>query len=126
MRGDDAIPAYRLSHDSRLPGLSLRRHWREAVTAALAAEGGLILDLRSDSYIALGPAPSAVAIRVVSEDARGRRVALSHFNKAGKGRFARAVVEAGVVHSTVDSLLEWASSSGIRLDSTEAGLDLVV
>ncbi|MDJ0334687.1 peroxide stress protein YaaA [Salinibacterium sp. G-O1] len=127
VRGSDPIPAYRLSHDSRLPGLSLRRHWREAVTAVLAAEDGLVLDLRSDSYIALGPTPSsAVPIRVVSEDARGRRVALSHFNKAGKGRFARAVVEAGVVHPDLDSLLEWAATRQIRLDPTETGLDLVV
>ncbi len=127
VRGDDPIPAYRLSHDSRLPGLSLRKHWREAVTAALAAEDALVLDLRSDSYSALGPAPSSVvAIRVVSEDARGRRVALSHFNKAGKGEFARAVVEAGIVHSDVGALVEWAASRGIRLDTTAAGLDLVV
>ncbi|MCU1441222.1 MAG: hypothetical protein JWP85_2219 [Rhodoglobus sp.] len=28
LRGGDPIPAYRLSHDSRLPKLSLRRHWR--------------------------------------------------------------------------------------------------
>ena len=127
VRGGDPIPAYRLSHDSRLPGLSLRRHWREAVTAALAAEDSLVLDLRSDSYVALGPAPSsAVAIRVVSEDDRGRRIALSHFNKAGKGEFARAVVEAGIVHTDAASVLEWAAASGIRLDRTPAGLDLVV
>lgn len=127
VRGSDPIPAYRLSHDSRLPGLSLRRHWREAVTAALVATDCLVIDLRSNSYIALGPAPSsAVAIRVVSEDARGRRMALSHFNKAGKGRFARALVEAGIAHPGVDSLLEWAAGRGIRLDRTEAGVDLVI
>lgn len=127
VRGRDPIPAYRLSHNSRLPALSLRSHWRAAVAAALTAEEGLVLDLRSDSYVALGPAPaSAVAIRVVSEDARGRRTALSHFNKAGKGRFARAVVEAGTIHTRVESLLDWASASGIRLDPTEVGLDLIV
>lgn len=127
VRGHDLIPAYRLSHNSRLPGLSLRRHWRQPLAALLAAQEALVLDLRSDSYIALGPSPSsAVTIRVVSEDARGRRVALSHFNKAGKGEFARAVVEAGIAHRTVDSILEWASDRGIRLDRTVVGLDLVV
>lgn len=127
VRGRDPIPAYRLSHDSRMPGLSLRRHWREAVTAALAAEDGLILDLRSDSYAALGPAPDSVqAVRVVSEDARGRRLALSHVNKAGKGVFVRAVVEAGIDHGSVESLVAWTQASGIRVERTEAGLDLIV
>jgi uncharacterized protein len=127
VRGSDFIPAYRLSHDSRLPGLSLRRHWREPVAAALAASDSLVIDLRSDSYAALGPAPaSALAVRVVSEDSRGRRTALSHFNKSGKGRFARAIVEAGIVHSHVDSLVEWAAGEGISLDRTDRGVDLVV
>lgn len=124
----DPIPAYRLSHDSRLPGLSLRRLWREPVTATIAATPGLVLDLRSESYAALGPTPpSAIYIRVVSEDARGRRIALSHFNKAGKGAFARAVVRAGIDHATVGSLLQWAAEHGIRLKPGAPGeLDLVV
>lgn len=126
VRGRDPIPAYRLSHDSRMPGLSLRRHWRAAVTAALEAQDQLILDLRSDSYVALGPAPDSVqAVRVVSEDTRGRRVALSHVNKSGKGSFARAVAEAGIDHGSVESLIAWTEASGIRLERTEAGLDLI-
>lgn len=128
VRANDRIPAYRLSHDSRLPGLSLRRHWREAITAALAREPGLVLDLRSESYATLGPAPeSATYIRVVSEDAKGRRIALSHFNKKGKGEFARAVIAAGVDHATVDGLVAWAAGAGIRLEAGAPGeLDLVV
>lgn len=128
LRATDPIPAYRLSHDSRLPGLSLRRHWRDAMTATLAAQPGLVLDLRSESYAHLGPAPeSATYIRVVSEDAKGRRVALSHFNKKGKGEFARAVIAAGVDHGTVDELVAWAAGAGIRLEAGAPGeLDLVV
>ncbi len=141
LRAADPIPAYRLSHDSRLPGMSLRRHWQQPVTAALAAghaghpghpgsaeQFGLLLDLRSESYVRLGPAPaSSFYLRVVAEDARGRRLALSHFNKKGKGQFARAVISAGIDHDTVDSLLEWAAVSGIRLEHGTAGvLDLVV
>ena len=128
LRAHDPIPAYRLSHDSRLPGLSLRKHWRQAITAALGSEPGLVLDLRSESYASLGPAPeSATYIRVVSEDARGRRVALSHFNKKGKGEFARAVIAAGVDHATVDELVAWAAGAGIRLEEGAPGeLDLVV
>lgn len=128
VRAGDRIPAYRLSHDSRLPGLSLRRHWRDAITATLAAEPGVVLDLRSESYAHLGPAPEgATYIRVVSEDAKGRRVALSHFNKKGKGEFARAVIAAGIEHPTVESLVAWAAGAGIRLEAGAPGeLDLVV
>ena len=128
LRAGDAIPAYRLSHDSRLPGLSLRKHWREAVSATLAAQPGLVVDLRSESYANLGPAPaSATYLRVVSEGANGRRVALNHFNKKGKGEFARAVIAAGIDHGTVDELVAWAASAGIRLEAGAPGeLELVV
>jgi cytoplasmic iron level regulating protein YaaA (DUF328/UPF0246 family) len=128
LRASDLIPAYRLSHDSRLPGLSLRRHWGAAVAAVLAARPGLVLDLRSEAYAALGPAPSsALYLRVVSERADGRRVALNHFNKKGKGEFARAIVKAGIDHGSVDSLLEWAAANGMRLERGAPGeLDLVL
>ena len=128
LRAGDPIPAYRLSHDSKLPDLSLRRHWKQAVSAALGQHDGLVLDLRSESYASLGPAPaSALYLRVVSEDARGRRVALSHFNKHGKGAFTRAVITSGINHDGAESLLEWAASSGIRLEPGAPGeLDLIL
>lgn len=127
LRAGDGIPAYRLSHDSRLPGLSLRSLWREGVSEELGQREGLVLDLRSEAYAALGPASKGYYLRVLSEDARGRRKALSHFNKTAKGEFARAVFEAGIVHDSVDGLLEWASGSGIRLEHGRDGeLDLVV
>lgn len=127
IRTEDPIPAYRLSHDSRLPGVSLRGHWRGPITAEIAARTDLVLDLRSESYAALGPAPvGAWYVRVVTEAASGRRVALSHFNKKAKGEFVRAVIEGGVDHDTVDSLLEWATGRGIRLEAGAPGeLDLV-
>ena len=120
----DGIPAYRLSHDSRLPELSLRRHWAPAVSAALEAVDGLILDLRSESYVHLGSAPArARYIRVVSKEGGA---ALNHFNKHGKGAFARAVVEAGIDHPSVDSLLHWAGSHGWMLRVAGDGLELAV
>lgn len=122
----DLIPAYRLSHDSMLPGLSLKRLWREPVTRALLREEGLVLDLRSESYVALGAAPGPY-VRVVTESTDGRRVALSHFNKKGKGEFVRAIVRSGIDHDSVDSLLGWAQAEGIRLELGRTGeLDLVV
>lgn len=128
VRAEDPIPAYRLSHDSKLPGRSLRTLWRDPISAILAGHPGLVLDLRSESYASLGPLPkSATYIRVVSEDADGRRVALSHFNKKGKGAFLRSVLTSGIDHDTVDGLLTWAKTAGVRLESGAPGeLDLVV
>lgn len=128
-RALDAIPAYRLSADSRLPGVPLKKLWAPAVSAAVKQERGLLLDLRSEAYAALGPMPDredAVFVRVVSDEG-GRKRALNHFNKAGKGRLVRAMLLAGVDHPDVASLLAWAAGAGIRLEPGAPGeLDLVV
>ncbi len=130
VRALDPVPAYRLSPDSRLPGMPLAKHWATAAGAALATHAGeqLVLDLRSEAYAALGPAPEgAWFIRVVSEGADGRRRALNHFNKHGKGEFARRMLDAEVDHPDLASLLDWASASDIRLEHGAPGeLDLVV
>jgi cytoplasmic iron level regulating protein YaaA (DUF328/UPF0246 family) len=128
LRAGDAIPAYRVSHDSRLPGLSLRTMWREPLSTVLASASGLILDLRSESYVHLGPAPpSAVYVRVFSENASGRRTALTHFNKKAKGEFVRALIAAEIDHASVGSLLDWADANGIALSRGAAGeLELTV
>ncbi|HEU0205319.1 MAG TPA: peroxide stress protein YaaA [Pseudolysinimonas sp.] len=127
---DDPIPAYRLSPDSRLPGTPLKALWRGLVSALLAAEQGMILDLRSEAYAALGPAPrrdESWYLRVVSEGDDGRRRALNHFNKKGKGEFVRALLLAGIDQRDAGSLIAWAASSGIRLELGEPGeLVLVV
>ncbi|NYF10354.1 hypothetical protein HDC94_001510 [Leifsonia sp. AK011] len=128
LAADDAIPAYRLSHDSRLPELSLRTLWRPAISSVLGSHDGLILDLRSEAYATLGPAPAGSwYLRVVTQNSAGRRVALSHFNKKAKGEFTRAVIVAGIDHPDVASLFAWAESSGLRLEQGAPGeIDLVV
>ena len=120
----DAIPAYRLSHDSRVPDLPLKKHWRTANAAVLAATTGLILDLRSESYAALGPLPvhdEAQYLRVVTQTESGAKKALTHFNKKGKGVFVRRLAEAGIDHPDVASLLRWAESTGIALERGKPG-----
>lgn len=90
LRGVDRIPAYRLSAGSTLPGLpTLRALWRPALAPVLAAEPGLVVDLRSGAYAALAPVPGAVTVQVLSERPDGTRAVVSHFNKAHKGRLAR-------------------------------------
>ena len=125
----DPIPAYRLSHDSRLPGTAtLGRIWRAPLSAALATQVGLVLDLRSEGYAALGPAPAgSLYLRVVSADGDGRKRALNHFNKKGKGAFTRRLLLAGIDHPDADALLAWAAAEGVRLEPGVPGeLDLVV
>jgi uncharacterized protein len=87
---DDAIPAYRLSAGSQLPGLpTLRALWKPALSPVLAAVDDLVVDLRSGSYAALAPVDGAVTVDVLSERPDGTRSVVSHFNKAHKGRLAR-------------------------------------
>jgi hypothetical protein len=90
VRGEDPIPAYRLSAGSALPGLpTLRALWRPALAPVLASIGELVVDLRSGSYAALAPVPGAVTLEVLSERPDGTRSVVGHFNKAHKGRVAR-------------------------------------
>jgi cytoplasmic iron level regulating protein YaaA (DUF328/UPF0246 family) len=115
----DAIPAYRLSHDSRLPGERLKARWRRPVGDVLDAREGLVIDLRSEGYADLGPAPrrpDSVFVRVVADDGSGRR-ALNHFNKRAKGLFTRALVEQRPTLETAGDLLAWAASAGFELDA---------
>ncbi|WP_353827427.1 YaaA family protein [Agromyces sp. SYSU T0242] len=116
----DRIPAYRLSHDSRLPGIRLKALWREPIRSVLGAYDGLVIDLRSEGYVELGPAPDrddSVYLRVVSIDDGGRRRALNHFNKRAKGLFTRALVESRPVLETRADLLDWAGGAGFRLEA---------
>ncbi|MEV7631159.1 peroxide stress protein YaaA [Microbacterium sp. NPDC089318] len=123
----DEIPAYRLAAGASLPGIPpLRRHWAESTSAALA-DAGFVLDLRSESYVALGPVagmvPSAY-VRVVTETGR----ALNHFNKKAKGEFVRALATTRPSVRTPRSLMTWAAGNGIRLrEAQDAGvLELAV
>jgi cytoplasmic iron level regulating protein YaaA (DUF328/UPF0246 family) len=126
----DPIPAYRLSHDSRLPGISLKRTWAGPIAAALATHDGLILDLRSEAYAALGPAPQRPGswfVRVVADDGAGRRRALNHFNKKGKGEFVRALLESGREFADLEALVAWSHAAGFPLTPGREGeLELVV
>ncbi|WP_104099708.1 YaaA family protein [Cryobacterium sp. M96] len=114
----DLLPAYRLSCDSRLPELPLKKHWAGAVGCVLAGSTGLLLDFRSNGYVALGPAPvrpDAVFLRVVTETADGQTRAVNHFNKTAKGNFTRALIRHGRSFDTAVELLDWAPGAGFDL-----------
>lgn len=130
LRPTDAIPSYRLSHNSKLPGLSLAPTWRAALSAVLMDQDGLLLDLRSESYAKLGPVaarPNSFYLRVVTHTGDGAKKAVTHFNKAGKGSFVRALAIAGRDHDDAASLLNWAKGRGLALSIGAPGeLELAV
>jgi uncharacterized protein len=125
----DLIPAYRLSFDSRLPTLSLKKHWSARVSSELSKHEGLILDLRSEGYVGLGASPdrtNSLYVRVVTRDENGQKRALNHFNKQAKGLFVRAIVSSGVVFDDTVALLEWAGSEGYEMSIVAGELEIVV
>jgi cytoplasmic iron level regulating protein YaaA (DUF328/UPF0246 family) len=129
LRADDRIPAYRLSASAKLPGQrGLSTRWRpvlEPVLEKLAAEQ-LIVDLRSGAYAALGRIPAAVRVQVLAEHADGRRTVVSHFNKAHKGRLARALVETRAEPKDCGGVAAVAKRAGMRVEQDGDELTVVV
>lgn len=128
VRAGDRIPAYRASAGSRLPGLQgLPAVWRETYTAAAGTLDGPVIDLRSGAYAAFGAVPGAIAVRVVTEGPGGTRLAVSHDNKAAKGRFARLLATSRAEIGDVSALLRVARRAGWRIDRAAGDvLELVV
>ncbi|RDH78551.1 peroxide stress protein YaaA [Mycolicibacterium moriokaense] len=129
VRADDPIPAYRLSASSKLPGKgTLAARWRPALESVLAdvAADELVVDLRSGSYAALGRVPGAVRVDVVAEHADGRRTVVSHFNKAHKGRLARALVSSRAEPETAAKVAAIARKAGMRVERDGDELTVVV
>lgn len=127
VRPADRIPAYRLSGGTVLPGRGgLAPLWRPRLEPALAADSGLVVDLRSGAYAALGRAPHAVQVRVLRETG-GRRSVVSHDNKHTKGLLARALCEAGAqsvaeVAELGRSVADVVEVDGLRVDLVLHGL----
>jgi len=113
----DPIPAYRLSHDSRVPGIRLKRHWAPTVSSVLTAHPGLILDARSEGYAALGPlhdATRSVFLRVVTTGDDGRRRALNHFNKHAKGALVRELALSQAQIESTGDVIQWGARHGFH------------
>lgn len=106
VRTGDRIPSYRLSMGVKLPGTGpLASYWRPVMAEVLpeAADGGLVLDLRSAAYAAAWkptgePAGATATVRVLhARTVNGveKRSVVSHFNKATKGRIVRDLLADG-------------------------------
>lgn len=117
VRGTDSIPAYRLSGGGSLPELgTLRSVWRPVLEPVLASADDLVVDLRSGAYAALAKVGGAVEVRVLSEDASGKRKVVSHHNKSHKGRLARALACAPEEPASIEDVLDVASEAGLDVE----------
>ncbi len=129
LRADDAVPAYRLSAGSRLPGSpTLVSRWKPVLEPVLAslARDHLIVDLRSGAYAALGRVPGAVEVDVVSERQDGKRTVVSHFNKAHKGRLARALAASRAEPDDAAKVAAVARRAGMTVERRGNALTVVV
>ncbi|GAA1475007.1 peroxide stress protein YaaA [Corynebacterium felinum] len=119
----DLIPHYRLSGGTKLPehnstatAPTMKKRWGKAITEALSAYEGLIIDMRSGTYQQLGKIADAVTIRVESVQPDGSRKVVSHFNKHYKGILARVLAESPVEAHTIDDLCTIATQAGLVIE----------
>jgi len=129
LRPSDKVPSYRLSMDVDLPGVGkLAATWRDPLDEVLpaAAGRGLVVDMRSSTYVAAwkptgGLAERTVAVHVVREEA-GKRSVVSHMAKHTRGLVARWLLETGVDPKTPEALAEaLAADHTVELDQPKAG-----
>ena len=129
LRADDPVPAYRLSATSKLPGQpTLAARWRPVLEPVLArlVSTELVVDLRSGSYAALGRLPGAVKVDVLAERADGSRSVVSHFNKAHKGRLARALATTKSEPDDAAQVAAVARRAGMRVERQGNELTVVI
>jgi cytoplasmic iron level regulating protein YaaA (DUF328/UPF0246 family) len=138
VRPNDPIPSYRLSGDTRLPGLGIvSTFWRAHLDPVLTAVAGtgLVVDLRSSTYAGFWRPPATLATRVatvrVLHEVEGRRQVVSHFNKATKGRIVRDLLTDGTAPRTPGDLADHLGALGWKVEpqpATRAGqqLDVVI
>jgi hypothetical protein len=105
----DRLPAYRLSGGVSLPPLgALAGHWRSVLAKVLPyrAGRGLVLDLRSGTYMSAWRPSGELAERTVTVRVTSGGKVVSHHNKATKGLLARGLLQAGVDPRTPDALAQ--------------------
>jgi len=133
LRPGDLIPAYRLSGTVTLPRLgTIAGRWRAPLPVAMhdAVGDGLLVDLRSGTYTALGKPPAVLADRTatmrVLHEHDGRRKVVSHFNKATKGHIVRGLLESGAEPRTIDELQSTLADLGWTVERVGGRLDVIV
>ena len=115
----DLIPEYKIDATKKLNGLNLKQLWsqaHEAIWPRLA--GGLVIDLRSNTYADLAPVPEDVPsykVTVYVEREDGSREQLNHFNKKAKGQLVRAALMAKTPPESIKDLQKCAAKVGLKV-----------
>lgn len=124
----DEIPAYRLSHNSRLGGRSLGAWWGSDASDAIAEMAGddWVLDARSAAYRELAPIPVGVRSSVLEVVSADGGKALNHFNKVHKGELVSALVRDAPKIASPKSLVDWGQRFSRDLRADDELLELVV
>lgn len=129
LRPGDRVPSYRLSMGVDLPGVGpLAPAWREPLDGVLpaAAGRGVVVDLRSSTYVAAwkpaGPlAERTVAVHVV-RDGPGGRTAVSHMAKHTRGLVARRLLTSGADPRRPEELAEELGAAfSVTIDEPKPG-----
>jgi len=126
VRPADRIPPYRLAGGVNLAGLGVvSAHWRAVLDPVVreVAGRGLIIDLRSSTYAAFWRpgrdlAPRVATVRVLQQ-VGSRRMVVSHFNKATKGRLVRALLKSGATPRTPVALADAIRDLGWKVELDE-------
>jgi len=113
LRPADRIPPYRLHVCSRLVGMDrLEPTWRAVLgdqLAGAAGSDGIVLDLRSPSYQAMGMPPGVddrtVTLRVAGADEHGRRIG-DVVAKRTRGQAANRILGSGVEPGDPEALAD--------------------
>lgn len=124
----DHIPAYRCSADSTLPRIGrMGTFWRKQLDAVMPAIVGehVLLDLRSGSYTGMwkptGEMLDRSAIVKVMQMRGGKRLAVSHFNKATKGKVIRSLSSTSSELRSVDDAVNRLAKAGFEVELLRAG-----
>ena len=129
LRPGDRVPSYRLSMDVDLPGVGpLARAWRGQLDHVLPAVAGrgVVVDLRSSTYVAAWRPAGEVAERTVAvhvvRDGPGGRTAVSHMAKHTRGLVARELLASGADPRIPEGLVESLSASfSVDIDEPRPG-----
>ena len=129
VRPADRIPPYRLAGGVNLPGLGVvSAHWREGArpgrrerppATAWSSTSGRAPTPRSGGPAATSP--RRVATVRVLQQVGSRRMVVSHFNKATKGRLVRALLESGATPRTPAALADVIRDLGWKVELGDAG-----
>ena len=121
---NDPIPAYRLSGHCTLPRLGVMSQWWKHRLHETLREPQVTVDLRSGTYSKFWQPESdqlaqTVTIKVmqlVNEGNNTRKIAVSHFNKATKGRVARDLLQSKATPTSVDQVAHILANAGWQVE----------